>query len=291
MAVTKRNEKVFSYCLKHQKQMPVTQFYPSKNPNHHGFMPFCKECCTKIYEKHYERFQDVEAALWFTCADVGIPFVEHLYGQTKKRLASASIKTDDVFETYLKCMKDYRGKPKEWNEFSDTDTSFGDIRTAVVLDEEREEEMRKLRMAWGNDLTIDDLGYLEWRFLTYTTGVELTEYQASRYRDLCMCELRVKQDNDAQQNMKAKATIAKELGIDKFEIEKEKTAAEKYIENDIYMMEKYEPAEYYKDKELYKDFLGIHKYWIDWVLRPVRNLVIGSKDYEVTEDSKYGDSK
>lgn len=291
MAVTKRNEKVFSYCLKHQKQMPVTQFYPSKNPNHHGFMPFCKECCTKIYEKHYERFQDVEASLWFTCADVGIPFVEHLYGQTKKRLASASVKTDDVFETYLKCMKDYRGKPKEWNEFSDTDTSFGDIRTAVVLDEEREEEMRKLRMAWGNDLTIDDLGYLEWRFLTYTTGVELTEYQASRYRDLCMCELRVKQDNDAQQNMKAKATIAKELGIDKFEVEKEKTAAEKYIENDIYMMEKYEPAEYYKDKELYKDFLGIHKYWIDWVLRPVRNLVIGSKDYEVTEDSKYGDSK
>lgn len=289
MAVTKRNEKVFSYCLKHQKTMPVTQFYPSKNPNHHGYMPYCKDCCKEIYQRHYERFQDVEAGLWFTCADIGIPFIEHLWGQTKKKLTAN--KSANPLETYLKCMKDFSGKPKQWNEFSDTDASFGDIRTAVVLDEEREEELRKLRLAWGDDLSVDELAYLEWRFLTYTTGVELTEYQASRYRDLCMCELRIKENDEAQQNMKAKATIAKELGIDKFEVERDKTAAEKYIENDIYMMEKNEPAEYYKDKELYKDFLGIHKYWIDWVLRPVRNLVIGSKDYEVTEDSKYGGSK
>ena len=54
-------------------------------------------------------------------------------------------------------------------------------------------------------------------------------------------------------------------------------------------MEHYEPAEYYADKELYNDWLGIFKYWVKWVLRPVKNLITGSKDYEISEDSKYGD--
>lgn len=289
MAMTKRNEKVFSYCIKHDRSLPVNQFYPSSNSAHKGYVPYCKECCQAIYEKHYEHFQDMEAALWFTCADMGIPFIEHLYNRTKGVLSRK--KTGKPVEEYINCMRTYRGKPKAWNDFSDTDTSFGDIRTEVVLDAEREEEIKKLKMAWGDDLSVDDLGYLEWRFLTYTNGVDLTEYQASRYRDLCLCELRIKKDVETQANMKIKTSIAKELGIDKFDANAEKTEADKYIENRIYIMEKYEPAEYYKDQELYKDFLGIHKYWIDWVLRPVKNLIIGSKDYNVTTDGKYGDTK
>ena len=279
-------KKAFSYCLNHEKQLPVTKFYPSKNPNHHGYMPFCKDCCTKVYQRHYEEFKDLESAIWFTCADVGIPFIKSAYG----KVSGEQVKRENAFDAYVSALKNSKAADAgTWKEFSDTDAPFGDIRTAVDLGEERQEEIEKLRLAWGEDATVDDLGFLEWRFLTYTSGIETTEYQVSRYRDLCMCELRIKKNIDTQTNMKLKASIAKELGIDKFEIEREKTEVEKYIENDIYMMEKYEPAEYYKDKELYKDFLGIHKYWIDWVLRPVRNLVIGSKDYDVDVNSKYGD--
>jgi hypothetical protein len=283
-------KKAFSYCLNHEKQLPVTKFYPSKNPNHHGYMPFCKDCCTKVYQRHYEEFKDLESAIWFTCADVGIPFIKSAYGTVKRKVSGEQVKRENAFDAYVSALKNSKAADAgTWKEFSDTDAPFGDIRTAVDLGEERQEEIEKLRLAWGEDATVDDLGFLEWRFLTYTSGIETTEYQVSRYRDLCMCELRIKKNIDTQTNMKLKASIAKELGIDKFEIEREKTEVEKYIENDIYMMEKYEPAEYYKDKELYKDFLGIHKYWIDWVLRPVRNLVVGSKDYDVDVNSKYGD--
>ena len=49
-------------------------------------------------------------------------------------------------------------------------------------------------------------------------------------------------------------------------------------------MENEEPAEYYKDKEMYKDFRGIHAGWIREIKRPILNLITGSKDYNIEKE-------
>jgi hypothetical protein len=56
------------------------------------------------------------------------------------------------------------------------------------------------------------------------------------------------------------------------------------IEYDIWLMENEEPAEYYKDKEMYKDFRGIHAGWIREIKRPILNLITGSKDYNIEKE-------
>ena len=44
------------------------------------------------------------------------------------------------------------------------------------------------------------------------------------------------------------------------------------------------------DKEEYKDYLNIEKDWGKHILRAVKNLLTGSKDYpKITKDSKYGE--
>ena len=44
------------------------------------------------------------------------------------------------------------------------------------------------------------------------------------------------------------------------------------------------------DKEEYKDYLDIEKDWGKHILRAVKNLLTGSKDYpKITKDSKYGE--
>ena len=50
------------------------------------------------------------------------------------------------------------------------------------------------------------------------------------------------------------------------------------------MVEEEEPAEYYKNKGMYKDFRGIHKGWITTIMRPLVNLVTGSKEYNLDSD-------
>ena len=58
------------------------------------------------------------------------------------------------------------------------------------------------------------------------------------------------------------------------------------------MISKYTPEEYYKDKTLYKDFDGIGDYFKRFVLRPLRNLQLGTtdrdKEFFVSDEEEYG---
>ena len=60
----------------------------------------------------------------------------------------------------------------------------------------------------------------------------------------------------------------------------------------IAMIEKYTPADYYKDKKKYKDFFGIGEYIERFMFRPLKNLLTGSKEKEKEfwiNDDKGGD--
>ena len=54
------------------------------------------------------------------------------------------------------------------------------------------------------------------------------------------------------------------------------------------VISQYTPEEYYKDKSLYKDFDNIGDYFKRFVLRPIKNLMFGSKErdeeYYVKDD-------
>ena len=45
-------------------------------------------------------------------------------------------------------------------------------------------------------------------------------------------------------------------------------------------IEQYRPAEYFEDKKLYEDYDGIMEYFNKFVLRPMRNLLTGSRDFD-----------
>lgn len=287
MAIQKIKE---SYCATHRRMLPIEEFYKSPNPLHgNHVLLYCKDCCIEIMQKNLRRFGNVEKALWYTCAELGFPFRSAVYERLNEKMKTYSGKRINYLGEYIRLFHAVMSKTDKWESFNDTDVSMGEFSAMQDAAYKREEEIRELKMLWGDSFSVDDISYLEYRFTIYTEGMELTEYQASRYRDLCLCELKIKNMEEVKTNMALKANIAKELGIDKFTRDSDKTEAEKYLENDIYMMEQYEPAEYYADKELYKDFVGIYKYWTKWVLRPIKNLIIGSKDYEISEDSKFGD--
>lgn len=60
----------------------------------------------------------------------------------------------------------------------------------------------------------------------------------------------------------------------------------------IETIEKYTPAEYYKDKELYKDFDGLEDYFERFILRPLKNLMHGTSNRDTefyVKDEDAGD--
>ena len=74
------------------------------------------------------------------------------------------------------------------------------------------------------------------------------------------------------------------LKLDQFEKQKDKTDIEKVLEKQIWEIENTEPAEVV-DKEEYKDFLNIESDWGNHILRAMRNILAGQKDYpNITKD-------
>lgn len=55
----------------------------------------------------------------------------------------------------------------------------------------------------------------------------------------------------------------------------------------IRSIEEYAPAEYYADKKRYRDFFGIGKYIERFILRPMRNMMLGTRDED--EEFSVGD--
>ena len=44
------------------------------------------------------------------------------------------------------------------------------------------------------------------------------------------------------------------------------------------------PAEYYKNKEMFRDFEGIEEYIARFITRPLKNFVTGSRDFNISEE-------
>ena len=147
--------------------------------------------------------------------------------------------------------------------------------------------MQKFVLDWGHH-EVDDYQYLEYRYDYYTNGLgELKPSQETLYRRLCLVELAIRkkeeEDIETKEEQKQLIQLMKTLGIDEFKNTKDLSRAEKIIEAQIAWMEEEEPAFHYKDLEKYKDFTGKGAYWEDHILRPLRNLLTGSKDYELKE--------
>lgn len=272
-----------SFCIGHGRNMPIDKFYESRNPYHrNGVLPYCKDCLKDMVKDRLDKSHNLERSLWLSCADCGIPFYKDLYeiiyDKTKE---SKSI--PNYMGLYMQRLLKYKSANDKWS-FEDTDVSMGEVKTLQEKEAILESQIKEFKMLWGYEYSIEEIGYLEWRYDIYTEGKSLTEYQASRYRDLCICELRINKDPTDKNALDMKAKIANELGENQFKIDKEQSVGEQILENSIFLMEKYEPAEYYEEQDLYKDAFNIGKYWKDYVLRPIRNLVTGSKDYNVKEN-------
>ena len=279
-----------SYCIGCGRPYPVNEFYKSKNPHHYNhYLPYCKECCGNMVRYYIRKYGNLESAMWMTCANLGIPFTRRAYNALEKKINEKSKigKNYNYIGNYVQAMNTVRRVTDEWDDFSDTDVSFGDIQSVERHEQSLQEEMKECVLNWGHQ-EIEDYQFLEWRYEVYTSDIpDLTPSQESLYRRLCMTELRIRQKDEAHEDTKAEQTqmvqLMKTLHIDDFTNSKEMTMAERIIESQIAWMEEEEPAFHYKDLEKYRDFTGKENYMYNHVLRPLKNLLVGSKEYTLRE--------
>ena len=286
---------------------PMSDFYDSWSPynitnikklnrktNKQEFVhktKFCKECLGKIYSKYKEETNSSEFALFLTCMQANIPFIAEKVESTFAYVTSEAkrgAKVSNIFGTYYNILARETSKHHLWQDFSCTDIDYKDIATHIEKRDITKKEMERFELDWGKQDDTEDYEFLEYRYDVYTSGKEITPAQETLYRQLCLVELAkrrkevIKDSTKEEQEMILK--LMDKLKISNFNEQKDKSEIDRILEKQIWEIENTEPCELV-DKEEYKDFLDINKNWGKHILRAVKNLVAGTKDYpDVTRD-------
>ena len=295
-----------SVCVSCQREYPIDKFYPrivddKFSPD--GVIPYCADCCEEIVRENLTKVNSLESAMWLTCAKLDVPFIRKVFEKVeeqKSKYQQKSGKKDSEY-TLFKYYYDYLWGSKSmgtaidvWIDFSNTDVSMGEISSLKKSEEALNREIEKLELDWGIQKDIEDYRFLVYNFDKYTKDVgEMTPQQEDLYRDLCLARLEKRKieekklDGDLTKVQNRILNIMHKLNLDVFEDNQPKTLSDKMIFSKIAMIEEHEPADFYKDKDRWRDTTHRRKYYRDNVLRPTLNTLANMRDFNIDiEDVK-----
>lgn len=288
MAV-KRTAVQEAFCMGCQRTHPVTEFYKSNAPYHpNGVLPYCKDATEKILQHYLKKSKSLESAIWLTCATVGIPFIHRAYEVFEKKNEGYTQGANrKYFGLYLNAMTTVETKQNPFIDFYDTDTPLDGVASIKRSKEALKFEYEKFELDWGKQ-EVEDYQYLEYRYDTYTGDLEeMSPAQETLYRKLCLVELAMRKKEELHEDTKSEQqqmlSLMDKLKISLFTNKDEEGVEVRMIEARIAWMEQEEPAEHFKDKEKYCDFMSIKSYFYNHIFRPLKNLLIGSKEYTLQE--------
>lgn len=252
---------------------------------------YCKSCLGKIYSKYREETKSAEFSLFLTCQFANIPFIAEKVQATFDYVTSESkrgVVVKNLFGTYYDRLQKETSKHHLWQDFSCTDIDYKDIASHIEKRDVTKKEMERFELDWGKQTETEDYEFLEYRYDVYTQNKAITPAQETLYRQLCLVELSKRRKELVKDSTKEEQTmilsLMDKLKISNFNEQKDKSDIDRILEKQIWEIENTEPCEVI-DKEEYRDFLDIGKSWGKHILRAVKNLVAGTKDYpDVTKD-------
>ena len=277
-----------------------SEFFSSWSPFHsNGKVPYCKECCGKMFQYYLDETKSAKTALYYTLMKIDIPFIKSIYEIVNDRSLSGDKngkRTPINVGTYVNELRRYSKNKEIWSDFSATDVDITEVDAKIQTAEIKQKEMKQWEIDWGIQDEVCDYEFLNDTFNRYTKGVEFVNpQQEDLYRDLCRDRLLLRKINDNRYNGdetidKVQNRISKTMAtlkVDQFESNKPKTASEQSFFAKIAQIEQTKPADLYKEPKKYKDFNKLRQYEEDMVLRPLLNTLCGHRDFDINiEDAE-----
>ena len=141
-----------------------------------------------MVHRYIKKYGNLESALWLSCANINIPFTRKAFEALERKIAEKD-KIGSAFNyvgNYLQVMNTNRKNSDHWEEFADTDVSFGDIKNIQKHEESIKAQAEQFRLDWGYH-EVEDYQFLEYRYEYYTEGLgELTPSQETACSSLAI---------------------------------------------------------------------------------------------------------
>lgn len=273
-----------------------TNFNRSKSPLFHGnngYLSVCRNCIAKLYEQYVKFYSgDEDAAAERICQITDMYFDPDVWAMSSKISESRNGKPRNRISTYVSKLNLAGVKGTT---YSDTliRNWEADIQHAETVKEVEENDDLTISAdvvrRFGTGFTDGDYDALQIEYDSWIEreGAPIDKRQDELYISICYLKLNLQkllQKGDA--NIGAAVVNYKaQIEAATTELEERRKKQEEAVKLDpiglVYRdIEQFCPADYYRNQKMDKDFDHIGEYFNRYFLRPVRNLLTGSKEMD-----------
>lgn len=280
-----RNSFYCSACGKTYKKQE-SNFCKSQSPlfaNNNGFVHICKKCTDKHYYNLVDYFsKNEEKAMDRMCQLFDWYYSDEIFAATRKISANRSRVCAYPAKSNL---PQYNSKGKTYID-TIADRANDVIHSVEELEEMKADGQTGISKAmferWGQ-VSSEDMTALDEHYkMLKKHNPNCDNNQEIFIKDLCytkLLQLKAFKDgnsNDFEKYTKLYRETFKQAGLKT--VQETDSSGEETLGVTLAVISQYTPEEYYKDKKLYKDFDGIGDYFSRFVLRPLKNLILGSSE-------------
>lgn len=277
-------------CCSCGEPLALTKFYKSNSVFYaDGHLPICKECFSSKFGHFAAEYHSNKMAMQRMCMTFDIYFNETAFDSCDTddstvlgnyfRKLNLSQHKGKTFEDSIKEGFDLSGdrKPvKETQEVVNVDNDDEENENADMIDPADIEK-------WGAGLEPTDYTILNSHYRLLSSSNPQCDGNAEIFIiDLCytkMQQMKAVRESRVDDYKKLTESYIKSFTQAGLKTVKDTNAMEDFtIGVNAETIEKYTPAEYYKNRSLYKDHDNIGDYIERFLLRPLRNLMRGTKD-------------
>jgi len=289
------------YCRKCMKFLPEKDFYKAVDGllvDSNGKISVCKTCAQKIYDKLFLETNSMEKTIHKMCTTLNVKFSNEAMNATKlhcQTLLNNGKKVNAIFSIFL--MKLVATNPSMDKSLAEdlTYTDVGTIYTEKQIDTKQIPIPQDVITFWGKDLLREEIEFLEEQYTNFKQTHSADTYaEVVLLKQVCYTMLSIKKlrlsGGDTSKLVTELQNLMKNLAISPNAINAK--AGEGETESFglwIQDIEKEEPAQWLSSDprgDLYHDVGNTEEYFQKYFVRPLKNFITNSKDFNVEEGEK-----
>lgn len=294
-----------NYCRKCMQTLPVDKFYKAVDLGYidsNGFLSVCKECVNKLYDEEFSITGNIERSVHKLCIALNIKFSQPALEATKTHIQTQidnNISHSPVFSTYKSKLI---ATNKSMDKSIQDSMVYEDVSTIYLSPDMQKKDIEipsELKAMWGNNYSFDDIQFLESQYASAKqTHRADTFAEITLLKEVCYKMLDIKK---ARENDRSTASAVKELQ----DIMKSLSISPNAVNASgngkamdsfglwVQEIEKEEPAQWLqgdgKKFEMYRDVSNVEEYFQKYFVRPLKNFITSSKDFNIDDNDKDDD--
>lgn len=294
------DKKELIYCRRCRRERSNVYFYDAVDNglvDTNGKMSVCKDCIQELYDITYAETESMEKTIHKLCILLNIRFSNEAVDATRKHiqtLLESGKNANAIFGIYKqKLIATNKSMDKSVTQYE----GYEDVGTIFT---EKEFDTKELPIPqdvidfWGKNLPKKDIEYLEDQYKNFKETHRAETYaEKILLRQVCMTMLDIEQaraqGDDTTKLVKELQELMKNLAIAP-NVAKNIAAQEGAFDTvgmRIAQMEESEPAQWLKTDpigDMYRDVGNVEEYYEKYVVRPIKNFILGSKDFNVDDE-------